>query len=40
MPATANADLRRIVHDEIQGVPGVAGTRTRLVFEEPEPKPG
>ncbi|HEY7223967.1 MAG TPA: Lrp/AsnC family transcriptional regulator [Micromonosporaceae bacterium] len=29
-----NADLRRIVLDEIQGMPGVLSTRTLLVFEE------
>lgn len=34
-----NEDLRRIVLDEIQGMPGVISTRTLLVFEEPEPEP-
>jgi DNA-binding Lrp family transcriptional regulator len=37
--ARDNADLRRLVLDEIQGIPGVLGTRTLLVFEEPEPLP-
>lgn len=32
-----NADLRRLVLDEIQGMDGVISTRTLLVFEEPEP---
>jgi DNA-binding Lrp family transcriptional regulator len=31
------AHLRRLVLDEIQGMPGVRSTRTLLVFEEPEP---
>lgn len=35
--ATDNADLRRVVLDTIQGMPGVLSTRTSLVFEEPEP---
>jgi DNA-binding Lrp family transcriptional regulator len=35
--ARDNADLRRLVLDEIQGTEGVVGTRTLLVFEEPEP---
>lgn len=35
--ARDNADLRRLVLDEIQGMPGVVTTRTLLVFEEPEP---
>ncbi len=35
--ARDNADLRRLVLDEIQGMPGVVNTRTLLVFEEPEP---
>jgi DNA-binding Lrp family transcriptional regulator len=35
--ARDNADLRRLVLDEIQGMDGVASTRTLLVFEEPEP---
>lgn len=34
--ARDNADLRRLVLDEIQGMPGVLNTRTHLVFEEPE----
>jgi DNA-binding Lrp family transcriptional regulator len=33
--ARDNADLRRIVLDEIQGMEGVLSTRTLLVFEEP-----
>ncbi len=32
-----NADLRRLVLDRIQGMPGVVSTRTLLVFEEAEP---
>lgn len=32
--ARDNAGLRRLVLDEIQGIPGVLGTRTLLVFEE------
>ncbi|GIF12912.1 AsnC family transcriptional regulator [Actinoplanes teichomyceticus] len=32
--ARDNADLRRLVLDEIQGMPGVVNTRTLLVFEE------
>jgi DNA-binding Lrp family transcriptional regulator len=32
-----NADLRRLVLDEIQGMPGVVTTHTLLVFEEPPP---
>lgn len=35
--ARDNADLRRLVLDEIQGMDGVTSTRTLLVFEEPEP---
>ena len=35
--ATDNADLRRVVMDGIQGMPGVIATRTLLVFEEPRP---
>jgi len=31
-----NADLRRLVLDAIQGMPGVVSTRTLLVFEEAE----
>ena len=33
--AKDNADLRRIVLNEIQGMHGVLNTRTLLVFEEP-----
>jgi DNA-binding Lrp family transcriptional regulator len=32
-----NADLRRLVLDEIQGMDGVLSTRTLLVFEELDP---
>lgn len=35
--ARDNADLRRLVLDEIQGMDGVLSTRTLLIFEEPEP---
>jgi DNA-binding Lrp family transcriptional regulator len=35
--ARDNADLRRMVLDEIQSMPGVLNTRTHLVFEEPRP---
>jgi DNA-binding Lrp family transcriptional regulator len=35
--ARDNSDLRRLVLDEIQGMDGVVGTRTFLIFEEPEP---
>ncbi|RCG32942.1 Lrp/AsnC family transcriptional regulator [Sphaerisporangium album] len=35
--AADNAALRRLVLDNIQGIPGVLSTRTLLVFEEPEP---
>ena len=31
-----NADLRRLILDVIQDMPGVVSTRTLLVFEEPE----
>lgn len=34
--ARDNADLRRLVLDEIQGMDGVTSTRTLLVFEEPD----
>ena len=34
--ARDNAGLRRLVLDEIQGMPGVVNTRTLLVFEEAE----
>lgn len=36
--ARDNADLRRLVLDEIQGMDGVISTRTLLVFEEPDPR--
>lgn len=36
--ARDNADLRRLVLDEIQGMDGVVSTRTLLVFEEAEPR--
>lgn len=32
--ARDNADLRRVVLEEIQAIPGVVSTRTLLVFEE------
>ncbi|MET0414587.1 MAG: Lrp/AsnC ligand binding domain-containing protein [Actinoplanes sp.] len=32
-----NEQLRRLVLDAIQGMPGVVSTRTLLVFEEAEP---
>ena len=35
--ARDNADLRRIVLDQIHGIPGVVSTRTSLVFEETDP---
>jgi DNA-binding Lrp family transcriptional regulator len=35
--ARDNADLRHLVLDQIQGMPGVLSTRTLLVFEEPVP---
>ncbi|AXT86006.1 transcriptional regulator [Aeromicrobium sp. A1-2] len=35
--ARDNSDLRRLVLDEIQGIPGVLSTRTLLVFEESLP---
>ncbi|BCY09570.1 Lrp/AsnC family transcriptional regulator [Actinoplanes sp. L3-i22] len=35
--AKDNTDLRRLVLDEIQGMPGVVNTRTLLVFEEFSP---
>jgi DNA-binding Lrp family transcriptional regulator len=35
--ARDNGDLRRLVLDEIQAVPGVLNTRTLLVFEESSP---
>jgi DNA-binding Lrp family transcriptional regulator len=38
--ARDNADLKRLVLDEIQGMPGVLSTRTHLVFEEPVPHEG
>ncbi len=33
-----NAGLRRLVLDEIQGIPGILSTRTLLVFEESSPE--
>jgi DNA-binding Lrp family transcriptional regulator len=36
--ARDNADLRRLVLDEIQGMEGVLSTRTLLVFEEADPQ--
>ena len=36
--ARDNADLGRLVLDEIQGLPGVVNTRTLLVFEEHSPR--
>lgn len=36
--ARDNADLRRLVLDEIQGMQGVLSTRTLLLFEEAEPR--
>lgn len=35
--ARDNSDLRRLVLDEIQGIPGVLATRTLLMFEESGP---
>lgn len=35
--ARDNADLRRLVLDEIQDMDGVVSTRTLLIFEEPGP---
>lgn len=35
--AKDNADLRRIILNEIQGTQGIISTRTLLVFEEPPP---
>ncbi|MRK00238.1 MULTISPECIES: Lrp/AsnC family transcriptional regulator [Aeromicrobium] len=35
--AKDNADLRRLVLDEIQAIPGVVNTRTLLIFEESFP---
>lgn len=32
--ARDNADLRRLVLDDIQAIPGVSSTRTLLIFEE------
>jgi DNA-binding Lrp family transcriptional regulator len=37
--ARDNADLRRIVLDEIHSIPGVLSTRTLLVFDESHPDP-
>ncbi len=36
--ARDNSDLRRLVLDEIQAIPGVLSTRTLLVFEESSPE--
>ncbi|MEV7398643.1 Lrp/AsnC family transcriptional regulator [Aeromicrobium sp. NPDC092404] len=36
--ARDNADLRRLVLDEIQSIPGILSTRTLLVFEESSPE--
>jgi DNA-binding Lrp family transcriptional regulator len=36
--ARDNSDLRRLVLDEIQAIPGVLTTRTLLVFEESSPE--
>lgn len=36
--ARDNSDLRRLVLDEIQSIPGVLSTRTLLVFEESSPE--
>lgn len=38
--ARDNSDLRRLVLDEIQAIPGVLSTRTLLVFEESSPERG
>jgi DNA-binding Lrp family transcriptional regulator len=38
--AQDNADLRRLVLDDIQGIPGVLNTRTLLIFEESLPQQG
>lgn len=35
--ARDNADLRRLVLDQIQSIPGVISTRTLLLFEESSP---
>ena len=37
--ARDNADLRRIILEEILDIEGVVNTRTLLVFEEPDPAP-
>jgi DNA-binding Lrp family transcriptional regulator len=36
--ARDNADLRRVVLDAIQSIPGVVSTRTLLVFDESSPE--
>lgn len=36
--ARDNSDLRRLVLDDIQSIPGVLNTRTLLVFEESSPE--
>ncbi|MDX6276632.1 MAG: hypothetical protein QOJ72_760 [Nocardioidaceae bacterium] len=38
--ARDNSDLRRLVLDDIQAIPGVLTTRTLLVFEESSPERG
>ena len=35
--ARDNADLRRVVLDEVQAIEGVTSTRTLLIFDEAEP---
>ena len=35
--ARDNADLRRVVLDEVQAIEGVTSTRTLLIFDESEP---
>src|SRR4051812_47167570 len=35
--ARDNADLRRVVLDEVQAIDGVTSTRTLLIFDESEP---
>lgn len=36
--AKDNSDLRRLVLDEIQAIPGILSTRTLLVFDESSPE--
>lgn len=38
--AQDNADLRRLVLDDVQAIPGVLNTRTLLIFEESLPQQG